>query len=197
MKKGLEYVNYSGGADGSDLAWEIIGETYGVKTVAFSFRYHKTKSKNTHILTDDDLMEGWVQVLLAADKMKRYISNVGLYIRKLISRDWFQVKHSDGVFAIGNIIYPGSKGSKYKNTSDIPVVDGGTGYAVMCGILNNKLVYVFEQNDNNWYVWDYSVNNFLKVDEPILTKNFAGIGTRNINENGIKAIENIYKKMFD
>ncbi|HEY8364888.1 MAG TPA: hypothetical protein VIK84_04885, partial [Haloplasmataceae bacterium] len=37
-------------------------------------------------------------------------------------------------------------------------------------------------------------NNFVPIETPILTKNFAGIGTREINENGKQAIRDVYEK---
>ena len=50
-------------------------------------------------------------------------------------------------------------------------------------INHNKPVYVFNQEqgsyDIGWYKWDSSKNDFVKTDTPVLTKNFAGIGTRN------------------
>jgi len=31
----------------------------------------------------------------------------------------------------------------------------------------------------------------------ITTENFAGIGTRNLNDDGLQAIKNVYKKTFE
>ena len=39
--------------------------------------------------------------------------------------------------------------------------------------------------DIGWYVWDSKLNDFVKTET---TKNFAGIGTRNINKNGIQGL---------
>ena len=33
----MGYINYSGGAKGADIAWEIIGDEFGVKTISMSF----------------------------------------------------------------------------------------------------------------------------------------------------------------
>src|SRR5690606_12297999 len=75
---------------------------------------------------------------------------------------------------------------------------GGTGYAVGMAINNNKPVYVFNQTKGSyeigWYKWDNNSNNFVPIETPILTKNFAGIGTREINENGKQAIRDVYEK---
>ena len=45
---------------------------------------------------------------------------------------------------------------------------------------------------NKWFTW--SNNKFVEVDTPVLTENFAGIGTRNINEAGKQAIKEVYEK---
>lgn len=38
--------------------------------------------------------------------------------------------------------------------------------------------------------------NWVEIGTPTLTPNFAGIGTRNINQNGIKAIRDVYENTF-
>ena len=190
----MNYNNYSGGAKGSDIAWEIVGKKYGVKTTSFSFKEHNSLSSNRMILSDEELLEGWERVLVSAKKMNRYIENTSPYVRKLLSRNWFQVKNSDAIFAIGTIVYPNKKGSKQTNKTNIPVVDGGTGYAVHMAMEVGKLIFVFEQNLNKWFKWEN--DNFIEIEEPILTKNFAGIGTRELTDNGINAIKSIYEKTF-
>jgi len=69
-------------------------------------------------------------------------------------------------------------------------------------------VYVFNLNDNMWYRTKYDKNNlsfmgisikFLKFEvtnTPILTKEFAGIGTRKLNDAGKKAIESVFEKTY-
>ena len=61
-------------------------------------------------------------------------------------------------------------------------------------------MYVYNQSSNygvseGWYKWEN--NNFTKTETPTLTKNFAGIGTQEINENGIKAIRSVYEQTFN
>lgn len=59
-------------------------------------------------------------------------------------------------------------------------------------ILHGKPVYVFDQERNQWYK---NINGTWQIsDVPTLTRNFAGIGSREINEAGKKAIEDVYKK---
>lgn len=111
-------------------------------------------------------------------------------------RNWAQVKYSDAIFAIGHLVRPGEKlFPNQKNDTRIALngaVQGGTGYAVAMAILHNKPVYVYDQERKQWFS---NIDGKWSVSEtPILTMNFAGIGTRNINEYGKKAIEDVYNK---
>lgn len=63
---------------------------------------------------------------------------------------------------------------------------------------NDKEVFVFEQELNEWFYWDYLNKKFSLLSEipKITTVDFAGIGSRSINEKGIKAIELLFRKTF-
>lgn len=190
-------VCHSGGAAGADTYWETIGDNYGVKTKAYSYKtkYHTTENKVE--ISDTDYEEGIKEITKANRTLNRY----GIHkFMNLLARNWTQVKYSDEIFAIGIIVEPGKKGSKgFYNKSKFEVVDGGTGYAVQMGINNGKFVYVFEQDKDKWFRWSYTSLKFIEVTKPlkISYENFAGIGTREIKPNGIKAIEEIYKLTFN
>jgi len=121
-------VCHSGGAIGSDTYFETIGDNYGVKTKAYSYKtkYHTTENKVE--ISDSDYEEGVKEIT----KANRVLSRYGIHkFMNLLARNWSQVKYSDEVFAIGTIVEPGKKGSKgFYNKSEFQVVDGGTGYAV-------------------------------------------------------------------
>lgn len=190
-------VCHSGGAAGADTYWETIGDNYGVKTKAYSYKtkYHTTENKVE--ISDTDYEEGVKEIT----KANRVLSRYGIHkFMNLLARNWSQVKYSDEVFAIGTIVEPGKKGSKgFYNKSEFQVVDGGTGYAVQMAINNGKFVYVFDQDKDKWFRWSYTSLKFIEVTKPlkISYENFAGIGTREIKPNGIKAIEDIYKLTFN
>ena len=180
------FICHSGGCPGADMTWEQEGEKYGVKTIAYSFDKHTQYGKNRKILTVEELNEGFQHVLEANKTLKRYPRGQPQYIQNLLARNWFQVKNSETIFAIG------------KFQSD-KIVSGGTGWAVQMGIDNNKMVLVFDQENNMWITFIYPLRIFSPYCEgiPTLTENFAGIGTREINEYGINAIKEIYKKNFE
>jgi hypothetical protein len=190
-------VCHSGGASGADTAWEKIGEDFGVKTKAYSYRTKYHESPNKVEISDEDYEEGIIQITKANKILCRF--GINKYMN-LLARNWAQVKYSDEVFAIGTIVEPGKRNSKgFYNKSEHQVVDGGTGYACMCAINNNRPLYVFDQDKDKWFRWSYTSLKFIEVkkDLKINFENFAGIGTREIKHNGIKAIEDLYKRTFN
>jgi hypothetical protein len=68
----------------------------------------------------------------------------------------------------------------------------------MCGINNNRDIWVFDQIKSKWFNWSYSSMKFIETEitPQIEVQDFAGIGTREILPNGIAAIESVYQKTF-
>lgn len=185
----MGYTNHSGGCPGSDMFWETEGNKYGVKSIAYSYKGHKQHGEYPYIMTTDELYEGWKNVKIAADTLKRPLSRIEFnpYVRNLLCRNWFQIKHSDAVFAIGK--FQGKTRTK---------VNGGTGWAVQMAIDNNKDVYFFDQDNPQWNWFSHVHMSFLKFyGIPILPENFAGIGTRDLTKDGENAIKEIYKHNFE
>jgi predicted NAD-dependent protein-ADP-ribosyltransferase YbiA (DUF1768 family) len=173
-----EYTNHSGGAIGADSAWGDIGAEYGVK----SNHYYKDKTpKGNTPITQAQFIEGVEKAKQAASDLGRTWSNKP-FVQGLLSRNWQQVKNADAIFAIGTIA------GKY--------VNGGTGYAVAMAVREGKPIYVFDQVRNGWFQKTKTGSTWEKIDTPVLTPNFAGIGTRGINANGLQAIKDVYAKTF-
>lgn len=77
-------------------------------------------------------------------------------------------------------------------------VKGGTGVTIQMAIDNHKEVFIFEQELNQWFYWDYADKKFSLLSEiPKISAAFAGIGSRSINEKGIKAIESLFRNTFE
>ena len=187
---------HSGGATGSDSYWESIGANFGVKTRAYSYQTKYHTSPNKIEISEEDYKEGVDEINKANKHMDRF--GINKYMN-LLARNWAQVKYSTQVFAIGTIVEPGAKSPKgYYSKAKIQTVDGGTGYAVMMAINNLREVFVFDQRQLKWLRWSYSTMSFIELKETpkIKTQNFAGIGTREITSDGIKAIEEVYQKTF-
>jgi hypothetical protein len=194
--KGEDCVCHSGGAVGADTVFEEIGAEYGVATRAYSYKTKKHNSPNKVEISEEDYTEGVSQINKANRRLGRY--GVQKYMN-LLARNWAQVKYSRQVFAIGTIIDPGKRDEKgYRNGWKQQVVSGGTGYAVMMAVLNSRDIYVYEQKIKSWFRWSAVSEKFIKLDScpKITDRNFAGIGTREINTDGVDAVRELYKISF-
>jgi hypothetical protein len=192
-----DFTNYHGGAKKYDTYWEQEGKTSGVtKHIAYTVDSYDKLDQATKDKLD-------VKYEAARTWLGRSSLSKDTYSGRLVRRDMMQAAKADGIFAVSEIVAPGTKGRKgYVNKTNHPIIEGGTGYAVASGILLNKPVYVFNQDSNygydtGWYKWDSSTNNFVKTDIPVLTKNYAGIGSStNETEIGRQAIRDVYANTF-
>lgn len=182
---GINYINHSGGAKGSDSVWDTIGRRYGVQAHRHYWHNGLPKPPLGNVeLSNQQLEEGWLKVLKANKKLKRRPEKY----KSLLARNWFQVKNTEGVYAIGTLVQSWGAGQ-------VPdEVSGGTGWAVQMAIDCSKPVFVFDQELKSWFRW----NNlcFVGCNQPKLSQNFTGIGTRNINEDGKDAIEKLYRSLI-
>ena len=185
-----DFTNYSGAAIGGDTEWAKAGAKFGIgRQVDYTTATYDK-------LTDVQKAEVESAYIKAAKDLGRNILQKNSYAGKLVRRDYLQAKSADSIFAISTIIEPGDKDKKgYVNKTNKQIVEGGTGYAVQMGINLGKTVYVFDQLKNKWFMWNGS--NFTETETPTLTTKFAGIGTREINDSGKKAILDVFEKSFN
>ena len=208
-KAGEGYVLHSGGADGSDIAWSTVAKDLGLNITSNHYYIGKKGPKNApngNIELDKSFIAEAMPYIEGAAKVMGKNVPTNQFVKQLIARNWMQVKSSDGIFAISNGWFKG-------RTQEI--VDGGTGWAVQMAINeaeeaeinkvgSSKPIYVFDMPTNTWYkfnVSNYTANYTNQWFEPIdyiptLTKNFAGIGTRDLKEDGKKAIKAVYEATF-
>ncbi len=184
----MTYTCHSGGCPGADMTWEVLGRDYGVKTIAYSYPGHTQEGANPYIMTVEELDEGWEHIQIAAPSLKRKLSAYWPpeYVKKLLCRNWFQVKNAERIYAIGTF-----------ETKNKDRVNGGTGWAVQMGIDSQKLVFFFDQDSVQWYVYRPNAGRFEGVQIIPLCENFAGVGTRDISDEGIMAIHLLYEKTFN
>ena len=199
-----DFVNHSGGALGADITFDQIGNEYGFKF--HNHYYHGVRNENNapngnQKIDSLSYGQGKVKAALAAKRNWGY-QNSTVSDSRLI-RNWSQVKNSSTIFAISTIVGKGQKiFPDQKSDTRIavaPSVTGGTGYAVGMAINEDKKVYVFNQKSLDkdyligWYVYDKVTDNFIPTEIPTLTENYAGIGSRNLTEEGTKAIRDLYE----
>lgn len=174
------YTMNSGGAYGGDTYWDVIGRQFGlIKINHFRPADNQRLSKTLRDRNVKPFSITHEQSNYAREQIKQLTGmelpyDVG---GELLARDFYQVDKSDGVFAIANI------------TSSQKAVQGGTNMAVQVGIKQGKPVHVYDLNTESWYQYNQSTGRFEVEDTPVLTKSFAGVGTRNIqnykvNKNG-------------
>ena len=188
-KGAMAYTLTSGDAKGADAAWTTAAYEFGI----IDKRNYTAKSYTE--LSEQEKAEADSEYIKAAQALKKSLASKDTYSGKLVRRDWLQVKNADAVFAVSRILQPNAVGERgYVNTTGHEVVDGGTGYAVQMAINNNKPVHVFDQNRNQWFTWDGS--KFVAEETPTLTRRFAGVGTRNLSEEGKAAIRSVFSKTF-
>ena len=184
------YVNHSGGAYGSDTEWGSTGARYGVQSKHY---YHGSKTPNGNTpVSEKDFAEGVEKVHKAAVILGRNPRNQ--VVMDLLGRNWMQVRESEAVFAVGKI----NPMIRHRLPDGVfySEVEGGTGWAVQMAIDEGKPVYVFDIGTNTWNMFDRQAAPacWERLEQPpVLTKNFAGIGTRKITPEGRKAIEAAYQ----
>ena len=181
------YTFYSGGARGSDTIWEKYAYEYKTNFIVISFPEHHLKTSAKVIkLTSDQLQESNEHISRANKTLCRNITNISSFTSKLLQRNWHIVKDVDAVFAITNL---DKKSGKCK---------GGTGWPVQMSIDNNKLVYVFDMEEEKWFHFTPKKNKFLEYEHgiPKLFFSSALVGARDIKYCGEKAINEIFKATF-
>jgi hypothetical protein len=190
-----DFVCHSGGAIGSDTEFENNCELCGIKVMAYSYKTKSHTSPNKVEISEEDFTDGVIEVRRANKILNRW--GIERYMN-LLARNWSQVKYSKQIFAIGEIIEPGGKDKKgYRNNSKSQIVSGGTGYAVAMGIINGREIFVFDQSKCKWFKWSYNQERFVECNKPKITNpNFAGIGTREINEIGKQEIKDLFERSF-
>ena len=193
-----EVTMHSGGASGADTAWAEAADRLKIKTTAHSFEGHEKMGKASGFVGERPTLETRSnlteeQLEIADEFLKKAAKSLGRpfnpkanYVN-LLRRNYYQLKDSEAIIAIGQILPGGTK------------VSGGTGWAVQMGIDKGIPVYVFDQKVKLWAVWNGS--KFEKLSGlPPKFKEFAGVGTRELNDDGLKAIDEYleqFKNVWD
>lgn len=173
---------YSGGMKGAESAFGEAAEKWGVKEINYIFEGQTpARMKNTVLIPDEELKRGDISMELASKMMNRtyYQTNK---IRKVLQLIFHMVNSGHQVFVVGTI-------------QDDDTVKGGTGWAVELAKLFNRPLSVYDQTKKQWFTWEAGA---WKESAPsIKYKSIVGSGTRNLNEDGLAAINQLFKNAFD
>ena len=172
---------YSGGLKGAETTFGEAAEKWSINEVNFCFSGQKTnRQKNSVALSDDELKRGDISMELVSKMMNRNYYETEK-IRKVLQTIFHMINKGHQVFIVGTILED--------NT-----VKGGTGWAVELAKLFNRPLSVFDQEKDNWYTWNQGA--WVQDSPKIEHETFVGSGTRNISDNGHKAIEDLFEEAF-
>jgi hypothetical protein len=176
-----DYTLYSGGLKGAETAFGEAAEKWSINEVNFTFTGQKTnRHKNLVILTDEELKRGDISMELVSRMMHRAYYETEK-IRKVLQTIFHMVNKGHQVFVVGTILED--------NT-----VKGGTGWAAELAKLFNRPLSVYDQGKDTWYTWKQGT--WVQDSPRIEHKTFVGSGSRNLTENGRKAINRLFEEAF-
>jgi len=178
-------ILFSGGAQGAEAEFGTCAESFGIEEVNFTFDGHSIiRKRGLRVLNHEELKNGDVSLEYISKLMnRRYTDNAT--IRKILQTIWYQINKGQEIFVIGEIM-------------DDKTVKGGTGWGAEFSKICNKPLHVFDQKKNSWFTWN-SLDWIERSqgDEPVITRiHFTGTGTRFLEENGKKAIKELFARSF-
>ncbi len=184
MKK-EDCILFSGGAQGAEAEFGTNAERFGIEEVNFTFEGHKIlRHRGLRMLNHEELKSGDVSLEYVSRLMNRHYTDSPVF-RKILQSIWHQINNGQEIYVVGRILED--------NT-----VKGGTGWGAEFAKLCNKPLHVFDQERSAWFTWNQrSWMGRKKGDELVVNHiHFTGTGTRFLNENGRKAIEELYLRSF-
>jgi hypothetical protein len=180
-----EAILFSGGAPGAEAEFGACAERHGIEEVNFTFDGHKIeRHRGVRVLNHEELQSGDVSLAYVARLINRRFADAPT-IRKVLQTLWYQVNSGQEIYVIGTILDDGT-------------VRGGTGWGAEFAKLCNKPLHVFDQAKNSWFMWTGEEwDKRSSANGPIVTHvHFTGTGTRKIEANGKRAIEDLFTRSF-
>ncbi len=172
---------YTGGHKGTEEYFGKSAEKHGIQEITFNFEGHEVSRDNgLKILSDEELSRGGVSPEIIEKRMERLFAKTPL-MQKIFQVMFHIVNNGYQVFAVGWLLSNGT-------------VKGGTGWGVELARLFNRPVHLFEQERKEWVSW---VNNEWVTEDPVIShKTIAVTGTRNLNDEGRQAIDELFERSF-
>lgn len=180
-----EVILFSGGIQGAEAEFGANAERFGIAEVNFSFEGHNiSRRRGLRVLTPEELTNGDVSLEYVSRLMNRTYS-ASPTIRKVLQSIWYQVNSGREIYVIGEILAD-------------KTVKGGTGWGAEFAKLCNKPLFVFDQKRQGWFSWNKTDwVGFKDAEGPVIGHaHFTGTGTRFLEENGRKAIAELFARSF-
>src|SRR4026207_2375328 len=182
MKK-TDFILFSGAAAGAEAEFGRCAERHGVEEVNFTFDGHKIqRHRGVRVLNHEELQNGDVSLEYVSKLMHRRYTDAPT-IRKVLQTLWYQVNHGQEIYVIGAVLDDGT-------------VRGGTGWGAEFAKLCNKPLHVFDQEKNSWFTWTGEEwEKRSSSNSPMIAHvHFTGTGTRKMQANGKRAIEDLFNR---
>lgn len=178
-------ILFSGGAPGAEAEFGGNAERFGIEEVNFAFEGHThVRTRGLRILNHEELKAGDVSLEYVSRLMNRRYTDSPT-IRKVLQSIWYQINYGLEIYVIGTIL-------------DDNTVKGGTGWGAEFAKLCNKPLFVFDQVRNQWFIWNEQAwIPCATRDEPIIRQpHVTGTGTRLLEDNGRRAIQQLFERSF-
>jgi hypothetical protein len=185
MPKKEECILYSGGATGAEAEFGAQAESHGIEEINFTYDGRAIdRSRGVRVLSREELERGDVSLSYVSRLLNRSYTDAPT-IRKVLQTLWYQVNSGQEIYVVGAVLPDGT-------------VKGGTGWGAEFAKLCNKPIFVFDQGKNAWFVWkdDKWVSPAAGQAIRIGHSRFTGTGTRFLEENGKRAIRELFARSF-
>ena len=183
-------ICFSGGAAGSDHAWGMMAVDKGHELIHFTFSGHKVvDTQHAKRLSSMELSDADAAVARAAKSMRRRFPSKTEHVNNLLRRNWFQVRFAERVYAVANLL---------PDDAGILKISGGTAWACQMYVdrwyggrdLVECELYFYDMVSKRWMQW---WETWVDIDRPPIPHGrYAGIGSRDITDDGIRAIFEAY-----
>ena len=171
----------SGGHRGAEAEFGRCAKRWGIDQTTLSFEGHAMEwPVGVKVLGEAELAQGDISMEIVSKRMGRTYHEADL-IRRVIQSLYHMVNDAHQVFVVGQI-------------QPDDTVKGGTGWAVELARLFNRPVWVYDQSRAEWFHWR---EGRWTPDTPTIgERTFAGTGTRNLTDEGLAAIDALYRRSF-
>lgn len=183
-------ICFSGGARGADHAWGLMAVDKGHDLIHFTFQGHKpVEESHSKKLAKFELDEAEHHVAVAAKTMKRKWPSKNEHVNDLLRRNYFQVRWAERVYAVASFLPDDKSALK---------ISGGTAWACQMYVdrwysgrdLVECELYFYDMVSGKWMQW---WETWIDIEKPPVPHGrYAGIGSRDLNDAGIRAIFEAY-----
>jgi hypothetical protein len=175
-------ILFSGAANGAEAAFGAAAQERGIDEVNFTFEGHNdARTRGIRVLTHEELLQGDVSLAYVSRLMDRRYHDTTRF-KKVLQSIWHQVNNGQEIYVVGKIL-------------DDKTVKGGTGWGAEFAKFCNKPLYVFDQEQDGWFQWNGE--DWATGELPVITHmHFTGTGTRFLKDNGLQAVQDLFKRSF-